>query len=100
MLRALLDDAAAASPGVAARQTSGGAEWSIGSTVFAALDGDTAEFRLDPVLAEAALRTPDTARSSRGRDWVAFVPTALEQTAIDRAVAWFAAAARRATPTG
>ena len=71
-------------------------EWSIGGVTFARLDGSRAEFRLDPAVAAAALRTPDTAPSSRGADWVAFVPSALDQHAIDRARAWLASACRRA----
>jgi hypothetical protein len=71
-------------------------EWSIGGVPFAAFNGDRAEFRLDPAVAAAALRTPDTSLSSRGADWVAFAPEALDQHAIDRAEAWLASAWRRA----
>ena len=42
------------------------------------------------------LRTPDTADSARGADWVAFSPPELDQHAIDRATAWLASAWRRA----
>ena len=71
-------------------------EWSIGGVTFAAFNGDRAEFRLDPAVAAAALRTPDTSLSSRGVDWVAFAPVALDQHAMDRAEAWLASAWRRA----
>lgn len=71
-------------------------EWSIDGRTFAAAHAGRAEFRLDPAVAEAALRTPDTAPSSRGPDWVAFAPAALDQHAIDRATAWLASAWRRA----
>jgi hypothetical protein len=55
-----------------------------------------AEFRLDPLVAKAALRTPDTQPSERGPDWLRFSPQALDGHAVDRAEAWFASAWRRA----
>ena len=73
-----------------------GVEWSIGGVPFAALANGRAEFRLDPAVAAAALRTPDTSPSARGHDWVAFTPADLDQHAIDRATAWLASAWRRA----
>ena len=60
------------------------------------MSGDRAEFRLDPAVAAAALRTPDTSPSPRGADWVAFSPAALDGHALDRAKAWLASAWRRA----
>jgi hypothetical protein len=45
----------------------------------------------------AALRTPDTAPSPRGPDWVAFAPEVLDDPAIDRAEAWFLSGHRLAT---
>ena len=77
----------------------GVATWSVAGHPFATLeaDGATATFRLDQVIADAARRTPDTDRSVRGATWVAFRPAELDGHAEDRARAWFAAAARRAT---
>lgn len=72
--------------------------WSFGPTPFAVLTGELAEFRLDPLVVAAALRTPDTAPSPRGNDWVAFAPAVLDDAAIDRAEAWFLSAHRRLTP--
>ncbi len=74
----------------------GGVEWRRGGRPFAALDGDAAEFRLDPLVAMAALRTPDTAASNRGTDWVRFSPAIVDGHAVDRAQAWLASAWRRA----
>jgi hypothetical protein len=71
-------------------------EWSIGGLTFATMGGDRAEFRLDPAVATAALRTPDTSPSPRGADWVAFSPASLDRHALDRAEAWLASAWRRA----
>jgi hypothetical protein len=65
--------------------------------VFATLAGDRAEFRLDPLVAGAALRTPDTGPSPRGADWVSFRPEVVDDGAVDRAEAWFLSAHRRAT---
>ena len=70
--------------------------WSVGGAPFATLAGGRAEFRLDPLVARAALRTPDTAASPRGPDWVAFAPGVLDDGAVDRAEAWFLSAHRRA----
>jgi len=95
-LAAALDDASAEIDGLSRRTTASGVEWLAGPTLFAALSGSTAEFRLDPVVAAAALGTADTAASARGADWVAFTPTEIDRFALDRAIAWFASAARRA----
>jgi hypothetical protein len=73
------------------------ATWAAGPTVFATLVGDRAEFRLDPRVAAAALRTPDTEPSPRGTDWIAFAPTVVDDHAVDRAEAWFLSAYRRAS---
>ena len=70
--------------------------WSAGGQLFATLHDGAAEFRLDPTIAGAALRTPDTAPSSRGPGWLAFTPAALDDAATDRAEAWFLSAHRRA----
>lgn len=77
----------------------GSTEWDRGGVVFAVIDagGMAASFHLDPELAEAARRTPDVAASPRGEAWVTFRPTALDEHAEDRALAWFEAAHRRAT---
>jgi hypothetical protein len=98
VLTALLDDAAADLEAVerTADAVTGAIEWSIGGRVFAAAVGGRAEFRLDPAVAAAARRTPDTVPSGRGNDWVAFTPDDLDQHAIDRATAWLASAWRRA----
>jgi hypothetical protein len=93
----LLQEAADGLDGVATGADDRGTTWSIGSVPFAALNGETAEFRLDPQVTRAALRTPDTAPSSRGPEWVAFRPPVLDDGATDRAEAWFLSAARRAT---
>lgn len=93
----LLAAAADGLDGVAAGADERGTTWSVGGTAFAALAGETAEFRLDPTVARAALRTPDTSASARGEGWVAFHPSVLDDGAVDRAEAWFLSAARRAS---
>jgi hypothetical protein len=84
-----LDDVEGASVG-------GEVEWRRGGRPFAALAGDAAEFRLDPLVVKAALRTPDTSASTRGADWVRFGPAVVDGHAVDRAQAWLASAWRRA----
>jgi hypothetical protein len=63
---------------------------------FAVLDGDCFHVRLGPSISRAALRTPDTAPSERGDDWVAFAPRTLDRFARDRLEAWFESAWRHA----
>lgn len=94
----LLEDAAGDLDDVERHQRGAGLEWSTHGVVFAAIDGDRAEFRLAPPVVAAALRTPSTAPSARGSDWVAFAPPELDGHAIDRAEAWLASAWRRANP--
>ena len=77
-----------------------GVAWSHGTEVFAALvpDGGV-EFHLDPAIAAAAIRTPDTEPSPLGPGWVRFRPATLDGHAVDRATAWFISAYRRTTRT-
>lgn len=60
------------------------------------LGPDGAELRLDPAIAAAATRTPDTGPSPRGAEWVRFNPRELDGHAVDRLTAWFDLAYRRA----
>lgn len=92
-----MDAAAERLPGTKRREMPGGAiEWLVAGRPFAAAQAGIAEFRLDSVVARAALGTPDTSVSGRGAEWVAFSPGELDRFAVDRAVAWLGAAHRRA----
>ena len=71
--------------------------WTAGGRPFATLAGDRVEFHLDPLVVRAALRTPDTAPSPRGPDWIGFAPVVIDDPAVDRAQAWFLSAHRHAT---
>jgi hypothetical protein len=95
-LRDVLDAAAEDLDDVRVGGEGASVSWAVAETVFAALDAGRAEFRLDPLVARAALRTPDTGPSTRGADWVAFAPEILDDGAVDRAEAWFLSAYRRA----
>jgi hypothetical protein len=92
----VLTSAAEGLPGVAAEGVGETRRWQAGEALFATLEGDRAEFRLDPQIARAALRTPDTGPSPRGPDWVVFAPPLLDDGAVDRAEAWFLSAHRHA----
>ena len=70
--------------------------WSRGTVEFAALGQDGIEIRLDRPIAAAATRTPDTAPSHRGSDWIRFNPQELDSHALDRLRAWLELAYRRA----
>jgi hypothetical protein len=63
---------------------------------FAALTESDIEVRLESLVATAALRTPDTGESPRGRGWVRFSPAALDRFAADRVIAWIEHAWRHA----
>ena len=71
-------------------------EYHRGGRPFAAVDpgGAWAVFHLTPTVAAAALRTPDTEPSTRGRGWVTLRPAILDGHAVDRATAWFESAWR------
>ena len=102
-LREILDAAAGETPGVdGAVDGEGGTTWSAGGTVFAILsaDGSTASFLLDPIVANAAARTPDVKRSSRGAGWVDLAPRVVDGHVADRARAWFLSGHRRLTGPG
>jgi hypothetical protein len=89
-----LDDVSAATDEV------GALTWSRRGRAFAALsaEGSVASFGLDPAVAAAAIRTPDTTDSPRGAGWVDFAPVQLDDHAADRAEAWFKPAHRRLAP--
>jgi hypothetical protein len=97
-IREVLSEAASSAGLDVADLPDGGTAFLVGDTRVAVVwaDGSTAEFRLDPAVAAAAQRTPDTSASERGPDWVRFSPTDVDDHAIDRAAAWLGSAARRA----
>ena len=68
----------------------------VGGRVFAVVGADLLEAALDPAVARAALKTPDTRPSPRGAGWVAFTPATTDRFALDRAEAWVRLAHRRA----
>jgi len=92
---ALLGEAAELA-GLTVRTAGTSHEFMVGSRIVATLDGPVAEFRLDPAVAAAALRTPGTRRSPSTPDRIAFQPDDLDLYALDRAVAWLRSAARLA----
>ena len=93
----LLTEAGEALVDVSVTSDAQGLIWDRTGRPFAtsSADGLTAEFRLDPAVAAAALRTPDTKSSRRGPDWISFTPEGLDDHALDRAEAWFGSAWRR-----
>jgi hypothetical protein len=66
------------------------------AALFAVIAAGTAELRLAPPVAAAAIRTPDTEPSARGSGWVTFRPDTLDGHANDRAEAWLTSAWRLA----
>jgi hypothetical protein len=81
------------------RPGSGGSvEYLRAGRVLAILEtgGFAASFLLSAAVADAALRTPDTAPSTRGRGWITLRPLILDGHAVDRATAWLESAWRHA----
>ena len=81
--------------GVERRREDESVTYLVGGRAFAVLMQDVLEVGLDPVVAKAALRTPDTLASLRGPGWIAFTPEAIDRFALDRAEAWLRSAHRR-----
>jgi hypothetical protein len=73
-----------------------GRSWLRGGVEFAVVGPFGVEIRLDRQIAAAATRTPDTATSARGADWVRFNPRELDAHALDRLQAWLDLGYRRA----
>lgn len=102
-LREILDASADETPDVElGTAEDGGSMWSSGGRIFAILsaDGSTASFLLDPIVANAAARTPDVSRSSRGPGWVDMTPRVVDGHVYDRVRAWFLSGHRRLTGPG
>ena len=95
-LGAALERLATDLPGATATTTGPTSTWMLGGTPFAIVEGGSVDLRLDAAVAAAALKTPETARSERGPEWVRYAPLTLEGHDLDRLVAWFALAHRRA----
>lgn len=95
-LHAAIDTLAASLEGVERRALGETTEYTRAGRRFAALTPSALEVDLDEAVTRAALRTPDVAPSAGRRGWIAFAPAALDRYALDRAIAWFEAAWRRA----
>ena len=76
--------------------TEGVVTWTRAARDFAVLGPNGVEIRLDRAVAAAATRTPDTAPSPRGDEWIRFNPRELDAHAADRLRAWLELAYRRA----
>lgn len=83
-------------PDSRSQSTDGIVTWSRDGKAFAVLGPNGIELQLDRAIAAAATHTPDTAPSSRGRDWIRFNPAELDGHALDRLRAWLELAYRRA----
>lgn len=99
-LAEVLAAAAASLPGQTgpAVATGGAMEYRRGERLFAVVElgGGAASFRLAQAVGAAALKTPDTESSERGRGWVTLRPVELDGHTLDRATAWFQSAWRAA----
>ena len=89
-----LEVAARELPGVERRGAAGSVEYLRKGQPFAIVEARTASFRLAPDVAAAALRTPGTAASPRGTDWVALDLSSPDRFTVDRARAWLVSASR------
>ena len=83
-------------PAARGRSSDGTMTWSVAEQPFAVLGSEGIDIRLDPAVAEAAARTPDTSPSTLGAEWVRLDPDDLDGHAVDRLRAWLELAYRRA----
>jgi hypothetical protein len=95
-LPALIAEVIVDLPESRSRSLDGAVTWSRAGVDFAALGEAGVEIRLDPPIAAAATRTPDTAPSARGAEWIRFNPRELDGHAVDRLRAWLELGYRRA----
>jgi hypothetical protein len=95
-LAALIAEVIVDLPESRSQSVDGAVTWTRAGQEFAALGPAGIEIRLDGPIAAAATRTPDTAPSSRGRDWIRFNPRELDGHAVDRLRAWLELGYRRA----
>jgi hypothetical protein len=94
LLAALVMERAADLEGAELVAVDGGLQLRLDGDLFGTVTGSAVELRLRREVAAAALRTPDTAASSRGAGWVRFEPPILDGFARDRAAAWLESAWR------
>jgi hypothetical protein len=95
-IESILHELASAMTGVTSATSGASRTWGLDDRPFAILAAGVIELRLDPAVAAAASRTPDASASSRGPEWVRFEPATLEGHDLDRLVAWFGLAHKRA----
>ena len=95
-LMVLAADLAAELDDVSSAGDEGVVSYRRGGTVFARVSADALEVRLPADIADAALRTPDTAALPGGAGWLRFAPLGRERHVLDRATAWFQMAWRHA----
>ena len=82
--------------GVRRREMGKTVEFDRAGVVCATRESGRLSFRLRAEIAEVALRTPETATSARGAEWVVLAATGTDAFAVDRAAAWFESAWRLA----
>jgi hypothetical protein len=82
--------------GVERREVGKAVEYDRAGVVFAAQEASRLSFKLRAEIVAAALRTPSTAHSARGPEWVTLTPAMTDSFTLDRATAWFETAWRLA----
>ena len=82
--------------GVARVETGGAVEFRRGGIPFVVCEGTGYCFRLRAEIAQAGLRTPQTAPSARGDDWIWLDTSVRDEYTLDRTRAWFELAWRLA----
>ena len=78
------------------REVGTAVEYDRAGIVFAAREAGRLRFRLRADIAEHALRTPETSKAPRGREWVTLASDVTDTFTVDRAAAWFESAWRLA----
>jgi hypothetical protein len=93
---AAIDRLATELEGVVRREGAGVGRFERGDVAFATREGSRHCFRLRPEIVAAGLRTPGTAESARGGEWICLDTSTSDEFTLDRAKAWFELAWRLA----
>ena len=96
VLRAALDEQAAATDGVERVADGDAVEYRLKGHAAVSVDRRVIAFRLGQRVAAAAARTVDARPSARGPEWVELAPAQIDRFTLDRAEAWFGLAIREA----
>jgi hypothetical protein len=87
-VKALVDRLAGELGDVLSTSSATATEYRRAQQLFAVVEGRRVTLKLRPDIAEAAIRTPATAPSARGAEWIEFEPNPANPQDVDRLRSW------------